>query len=137
VTEPTIPELVDLVRQSLAEDERIALAVSTGPNKPEVWTAVERHYSDIRRWHVDGQPSNVASGMFEPDSRHIARHDPRRVLAEVASKRALLDEVLGWKHDPSCVHLHGNGLSCDCNLDLRVQAVLTLLTQPYQEANHG
>lgn len=129
-----IDELAAIVRAGCDEDERVAMEVADGPNKPEVWTAVERHYSDIRRWHVDGQPSNVASGMFEPDARHAARHNPHRTMAEVASKRALLDEALSWEHGCS---FSGEGCSIDpclCGRDERVQAVLTHLAAPYQEA---
>jgi hypothetical protein len=69
---------------------------------------------------------------------------PARVLADVASKRTLLDEVLGWQHhkaeDPfySCrarpdLPEWVEAGPCDCGRDDRVRAVLTLLAQPYQE----
>jgi hypothetical protein len=140
---PESPEIAALAKQArdgMDADERILMAVSNGPNRPEKWTAVERSYSEIRRWHVDGQPSNVASGMFAGDAAHIARHDPHRILADVAARRTLLDDALAWRHGLvrwdhdrvlACDSVLGK--PCDCGRDARVRAVLTALATPYQE----
>ena len=141
---PESPEIAALAKQArdgMDADERILMAVSNGPSCPEKWTAVERSYSEIRRWHVDGQPSNVASGMFAGDAAHIARHDPHRILADVAARRTLLNEALAWGHAPvedgrryyPCqVEADPPGL-CDCKRDERTLAVLKCLAEPYRE----
>jgi hypothetical protein len=81
---------------------------------------------------------------------HLARHDPARVLAEVAAKRALLDLALGWKHHVcddqyytclAATQEHDGGVygegdksgPCTCGRDEKVRAVLTLLAQSYLE----
>jgi hypothetical protein len=154
VTGPTIPELADHVRRGCDADERTAQGATPAP-----WRAAHRidgtHRvlggpfplpdtpSDTRVVHRDGGytaewPKEVVNP--EVDADHIARHDPARVLAEVASKRALLDLALGWEHavDDSgwcdCEQLIDS--PCTCGRDERVRAVLTLLAQPYQEADH-
>ena len=45
-------------------------------------------------------PRTYANEIIEMDASaagHIARHDPARVLAEVAAKRAILDEVFTYE----------------------------------------
>jgi hypothetical protein len=75
-------------------------------------------------------------------ARHIERHDPHRVLADVAARRTLLDEALGWEHQAGSESYVGapyrlcpgaGGGPCDCGRDARVRAVLTALATPYQE----
>jgi hypothetical protein len=143
----TIAKLADLVRAGLLADELDAREATPAP-----WRAAHRidgtHHvlggpfplpgcpSDTRLVHRDGGytadwPKDVVNP--EADAKHIARHDPARILAEVASKRALLDEVLGWKHASDCWVGTPNPGPCDCGRDARVPAVLTHLAQPYQE----
>jgi hypothetical protein len=81
-------DLVTFLRACLDEDERVALeaAAQTGGN-----VEIVAKNLDI---------------IFECLGRHWARHDPARVLAEVAAKRAIVD-----LHSPSegdcrtCAHL--------------------------------
>ena len=139
MSERTIDELADAIRARLDEDEQILMAVSDGPYYPEKWTAVERSYSTVRRWHVDGQHSNVASGMFRGDAAHIERHDPHRVLADVAMKRALLARLLAEKHTTCEDSWHSCSAAdvqtgdrdgeqeCDCGRDVRVRGYLELM----------
>ncbi len=63
------------------------------------------------------------------------------VLADVAARRTLLDEALGWEHAPveegrryyPCqVEADPPGL-CDCKRDERILAVLKCLAEPYRE----
>jgi hypothetical protein len=67
-----LPDLVAFVRACLDDDERVARDVD-----PQGWTeAIEAgHWNEL-------DPTEYA---------HIARHDPARVLSEVAAKRALLE----------------------------------------------
>jgi hypothetical protein len=81
-------ELVDFLRARLDEDEALAREAPPGP------------------WHIGNavdptQPCNVhtfpgarmvADGLNWLVAEHIARHDPARVLREIASDRALLAE---------------------------------------------
>jgi len=96
------PTITEFLEARIAEDERAAQIASPGP-----WS-----YSDIEsvgggtiydpevaiagvQWdteHVDRRiRRTVPSGEANATGRHIARHDPSRVLAECAAKRALLD----------------------------------------------
>jgi hypothetical protein len=167
VTVPTIPELADLIRQGLAEDERIAreacgatvvgvpgdwrqapggdewavsddkegieLLVGLRPGLPRLADPLSGYWGSIAASRDEDCLDQPGTQRPRGEFTHAARHDPARVLAEVASKRALLDEALGWRHDSECWSRHGPGLSCDCGLDKRVRAVLTHLAQPYQE----
>jgi hypothetical protein len=96
-------------------------------------------------------------GVGGPAADQFWRHfNPHRILADVAARRTLLDEALGWEHKRhstspylSCIAetlLIGGRLRlraedenrdapCDCNRDTRVRAVLTALAAPYQEAS--
>ena len=71
---------------------------------------------------------------------------PHRILADVAARRTLLDEALGWEHheaddpfyfcpaSPSRTKADPKHAGpCDCDRDTRVRAVLTALAAPYQE----
>jgi hypothetical protein len=64
-----LPDLVAFVRACLDEDERVARAARPGYFTPAVLSLFS------------------AVG----DAQHVTRHDPARVLAEVAAKRALLE----------------------------------------------
>jgi hypothetical protein len=104
VTGPTIPELADLARAGLDADVEAAPGVH------------------------DELCDTVLYGDAPCDCGW-----PARVLAEVASKRALLDEVLDWEHDSLCHWMRpARPGMCTCGRDGRVRAVLTLLAQPYQ-----
>lgn len=144
MTEPTIAELADQIQAGLDADEQAARTATPGP-----WTLYDNNYPETI--YGDGDKTAVVAGgrwggeasVFEStaDAVHIARHDPARVLAEVASKRALLDLALGWSHDAAeygvryapCEALADPPGPCDCGWDERVLAVLQHLAQPYQE----
>jgi hypothetical protein len=88
--------LVEFLRARLDEDEAVARAASDGP-----WIrGAERDhladnvvYGQSASWAVHiTQVCNVDYGHNrDADSTHIARHDPQRVLADVAAKRAIVD----------------------------------------------
>jgi hypothetical protein len=89
--------IIEFLRARIAEDEAAAMAAADGP-----WEHDE-HLGDHAVTSVIGAvatASNVypegAVGLEEADAAHIARHDPARVLREVAAKRAIIEE---WEVD--------------------------------------
>jgi hypothetical protein len=138
MTDPTIAELAALVTAGLDADE--ALAFEAPGSRWHIGNAVD----PMRPCNVHTFPEvrEVADGLNWLVAEHVARHDPARVLAEVASKRALLDLALGWGHDVSLSGAFGEpsrrcrssaGQACDCGRDERVLAVLQHLAQPYRD----
>lgn len=83
----------------LAEDERIALAAhgaewdDIDPAQPFVIFDVQAHSSNERLVTVGG----VASVSRLEDRKHIAQHDPVRVLREVAAKQRIINEFVEAK----------------------------------------
>ncbi|MFD7185468.1 DUF6221 family protein [Streptomyces sp. NPDC059904] len=80
-------ELVDFLRARLDEDARIA-RVAASQSRGEEWRY------DGQYVVADPERDMVAVGsqdfMDAETGKHIARHDPSRVLAEVEAKRQLL-----------------------------------------------
>lgn len=137
MTNPAIAELANQVRAGLAADEQAARAC-VGVNA----LAGLKRGKPVPRW-VAGPDARIEDTegivrvkfVWARERDHILRHDPARVLADVAAKQALLDEVLGWMHDDlpmRCPALRGNPGPCDCGRDERVCTVLQYLAQPYQ-----
>jgi hypothetical protein len=88
-------DIVEFLRARLDEDEAIAEAgrLSLGDDGSAEVVEWEQPYGS-NVWLPDGN-TLVAGGEYgqplaEPVGRHIARHDPARVLREVAAKRELL-----------------------------------------------
>jgi hypothetical protein len=82
-------DLVEFVRAALDEDERVARAAEPAP-----WTAHEEA-ADPDEGYVAGPDGYVLvyneGTVSLGTAAHIARHDPARVLADVAAKRAILE----------------------------------------------
>lgn len=148
-------ELVKFLRARLAEDEaraRAALSaqvrVNAGPVESETGLPSVLEVEAVDRWHAP--PASDVIGEYEasvqmpggairvssavPDisardcAEHIALHDPARVLAEVESKRRLLDEIV-----PK-VESYWNAVSSEwgCEYDdPDGEDVLKLLALPY------
>lgn len=88
-------DLVAFIEARLAEDERIALAATGGP-----WRVDNEDYAEAI-YAADGFTTVVAGGRWggeasvfnsDDDARHIARHDPARVLRDVAADRWILKQ---------------------------------------------
>ena len=90
--------LAEFLLARLAEDEAAALAASNPP-----WIALTFYPT---RSEVTNEPRSTAvsssarQSKDDQDAAHIARHDPERVLADVAAKRAVL-ELHRYCHRPS------------------------------------
>jgi hypothetical protein len=89
-------DLVSWLLARLDKDEQVARAALQHENVPGVWNAIgsgTKDDHDLSYWAVH----QVAVPRWsEPSARdlmtHIARHDPARVLAEVAAKRRIVNE---------------------------------------------
>jgi Family of unknown function (DUF6221) len=136
----SIGDLAAVLRRGLDGDEAVArqaMAHPDGATGRWVYSSLDvKDTSGTRLMRHDGQMGAA---------KHAARHDPASALRDIASKRALLDEALGWEHYevddpwyccPALPALAGRDIAgpCDCGRDARVHAVLTHLAQPYQEA---
>jgi hypothetical protein len=73
-------DLIAALRAALHADEAAARAAAAGP-----W-----RYGQGKRHHVVGT-GETDDAQCMADAAHIARHDPVRVLADIAAKRAVLD----------------------------------------------
>lgn len=98
-------DIAEFLRARLDEDEKVARAATVA--RPWHVHTASGYHGDVT-WISDSpdavgfsEPSEVQHpvGYYDPepvglvspaDAAHIARHDPARVLAEVAAKRAIL-----------------------------------------------
>lgn len=90
--------LAEWLEAQIAEDERIAREV---PEQYRQWECTEfddeMRNGEMRRvWMLDTGRATVEDGfegLNPSDLRHIARHDPARVLAECNAKRRIIAEA--------------------------------------------
>lgn len=116
--------LADFLRARLDEDEAVAREATPGPwrvDNPGFPEAIVDPAGEAivsgSRW--GGEAPVFASGE---DAKHIARHDPARVLADVEAKRRIVDlhpNMLGW-----CQGCASEAYPC---------RTLTLLALPYAD----
>jgi hypothetical protein len=80
-------DLVEFLRDRLDEDEAAAKAADGDEIEatPSLWGT---KYLTLRGDHDDRHTTELPAEL----SDHIARHDPARILAEVAAKRQLLEK---------------------------------------------
>lgn len=94
--------LADWLSARLDEDEAVARAATAGPWRYDAMkvNSVDRQES-VFAGEAGMRATTVASTGPEDDRQsmvdaaHISRHDPARVLAEVAAKRAIVDQAYG------------------------------------------
>lgn len=160
----TAASLVEWLRAQLDEDEQAARAAWPGPwryNPRKQWESPKtfgRPQAPPEEYVAAGpltSPECVAvTGPADDEkamstAEHIVRHDPARVLAEVAAKRRIIDEVMGWDHDDpdgagyySCPLVpdstraaddEWDGVSCLCGLAARRMAILRPLASSYAD----
>ena len=125
----TITELPDFLLARIAEDEDDARAASRVREARkgdawEVWRGQHGLDSIVR----SGQETELAEVVVEA-ARHVARHDPARVLAECEARRRLVEA-----HSLSA-HPLGFRVNCATCGAVKRPACLTLriLAQPYAD----
>jgi hypothetical protein len=107
-------DLTVFIRARLGEDEAIAEAAGlTG-----CWIAEEPAIGVVL---VGGEP--LIEGHIVGLTAHIARHDPARVMREVAAKRAILAEHRQVERDPQWGVVH-ECLSCHVAFPCRTLLLL-------------
>jgi hypothetical protein len=126
-TEPTdTPALVEWLRQQITEDEQVALDAGGSRWKRELYDYVVEATDNGFIVCGEGRPSGGRAD-------HIARHDPARVLREVAAKRKMLElheyATAAWalgrdKLNPPTVHLGASTMT---------KAVLRVLAEIYED----
>jgi hypothetical protein len=107
-------DLIAFLRARLAEDAAAAKAAAWDEDMSARWTAASTPYGGDQghpRWYVNDAYDDGVIGKVDPQgnddegvARHIARHDPARVLAEVDAKRRrleLLADAIRRGHDDS------------------------------------
>jgi hypothetical protein len=158
-----VTSLIDFIEAQLAEDEaaaRTAIASHQGRRQSRnTLTYSNGQCANGGTWRVKQDRRVkvlsdcghlVMSGNHSPEPDHIARHDPARVLREVAAKRDLLNDIIAEKHrvidDPwyTCsaatedrdggtyAETEGGG-PCTCGRDERVERLLRLLAAPFSD----
>jgi hypothetical protein len=84
-------DLIAFVKARLEEDEATAKEACAGP-----WHTDRSVLPGLGgAWTVDaldGGPVFINFAATDDDVAHVARHDPARVLREVAAKRAIVDD---------------------------------------------
>lgn len=156
-------EIVEFLKARLDEDERDATAATEA--------VADKHWHQSLRMRevVTRTPQLSAEdiGVFgvvrsvdpwdepgpDPVLEHVARHDPARVLADVAAKRAIVEWQISRPHrgqvtdydgcdsrrDSGAEDSEGNtiweatGLPCSCGRDEAVVVVLGYLAAPYAD----
>ena len=142
----SIDELAGKIRVRLDEDEREVLEVRQQLASRLAGADLEA----VGDWHVITRPATgtfvVATDQYERVTEvcptygggcaeWIARHDPARVLADVAQQRKMVDRLLaephmrinlGWE-EWACDAIGERPGPCDCGRDDRVRGYLELL----------
>lgn len=76
--------IVEFLEARIAEDEAVARGVASDGE----WTSGSTYGMFVS---IEARSWTVVSGEWERrDANHIARHDPARILREVAAKRAII-----------------------------------------------
>lgn len=92
-----IEELIAFLRARLDEDEQWALECGGAPWSAPIPGMVHVDAKAIADNKLAlGKLGYVATVLHEEDRRHIARHDPARILREVESKRRIIDQHIGY-----------------------------------------
>jgi hypothetical protein len=93
-------DVAEFLKARLDEDEAAARHTSPAP-----WQA-----TPLATYVDDANGVRVAGVAFTEDGRHIARHDPARVLRDVAAKRAITELFrLDFNEDGEPILLGGYG----------------------------
>lgn len=85
---------VAFLKARLDEDEQAARATRPAASKPAIWNVEPWYDGTAERadlWDTPLGPLTNHGGLEVATAAHIARHDPARVLREVAAKRRVID----------------------------------------------
>jgi len=101
-------DIVEFLTARLDDDEAVAKAAGVGPR--DKWRTIEWYDGQFENGltvsvdvhGVAGAPVTSRGNLLRADGEHIARHDPARVLAEVAAKRRIMERHFA-DQDGSCV----------------------------------
>lgn len=149
-------ELIDKLRAALDEDERVAREVGDATWNVEPWEGdAPAGYRD-GAWvrNTETQTAIAAFTKVYPETAirlcaatHIARHDPARVLRQVAAMRKILEDALAQRHMvidgdcwytcPAATEERDGGSTCDetagstcgCGRDARLQRTVAALAE--------
>ena len=123
-------DLVEFLRARIGDDERIARE-TIHPGRTGEWEFDEYEEDGQRRWHL--LLDRIAPGLYDTSGmgpstmRHIARHDPARVLRDVEAKRLLLRG-----HEPE-IHRCDGGDFAQGHADCRIKTALALAYADHPE----
>lgn len=105
-------DMADFLTACLDEDQRVALDAPGGaPWEPQTEAWPEAPEARVWGESAVGRRIEIAETIGVHAAAHIARHDPDRVLREIATKRRVLA-----RHAP-----HGSGHCWNCVLDVSVE----------------
>lgn len=141
-------DLVTWLRAQLDREEGDANLIPGGGYQPAKWTAhrvTDGDWSEIRQHDL---PVGAPPGEWEETStaglmvwgrnedQHVARWDPARVVAEVAAKRAILDEIFQYEAvrdgEWGCCHGAGEIAAGNCpEIPVNEIRAVQLLALPY------
>ena len=83
-------DLVEFLRARVADDERAVVAIlRRAPN----WSVDSEPWMTNGVGVIDDRGDSVAVAIGDYAARHVARHDPARVLRDVEARRLLLDDI--------------------------------------------
>lgn len=83
-------DIAEFLTARYVEEERIARAAVGRYADGSAWGPSWTYDRENFRVLIDGQAAVAAENTSDVDGEHIARHDPARVLADIAAKRKLL-----------------------------------------------
>ena len=148
-------DLVAWLRHQIDEDERVARATAEGGrwryedgDSVGAWTLYDERWNIASMTTYDTESYNYAERLpafrpptyIDPDAvgAHIARHDPARVLAEVAAKRAILNlyQQAWGEHQSWLEDVGGDTFGRADEVRGRVESLretMRLLAQPYAD----
>lgn len=134
--------LAEFLRARLDEDEQAAQALdgarwwaATNVGDEYNYGVVQDHEPEAERYAYGERIASCGvEGLDDGDHRaaHIARHDPARVLAEVAAKRRIV-ELHDGAHECSTFERDGEVDNCTWCLDAEDCSTMRLLALPHAE----
>lgn len=85
--------LMEFLTRCLDEDEQVARSAIRAKAPDDEWALGQWEVLTDGSRYVEGQDITIydEGGHSAEQARHIARHDPRSVLADIAAKRAVLE----------------------------------------------